>query len=213
MLPLSVAVLASGRGNNLQALMDAAMAGAPYCIRCVIVNNPEAGAIDRTRAAGIPVFVIPHTQFPTRSAFELAMEEVLLAHGVSFICLAGFMRLLTPEFIQRWRNRLVNIHPSLLPAFPGLNTHARALAAGVRLHGCTVHFVRAEVDTGPIILQGVVPVCSGDTPSLLAERVLVIELKAYPQALTLLASGSLRPEEEWVEGGRETDALRLIWHD
>jgi len=197
---LKVAVLISGRGSNLQALIEACAApDFPAEIALVISNRADAKGLDLAAKAGIPRAVIPHRDFATREAFEAAIDRALTAARVELVCLAGFMRLLTPEFVARWRDRLVNIHPSLLPSFRGLDTHARALAAGVRFAGCTVHFVRAEMDEGPIIVQAAVPVLPGDDAERLAERVLAAEHRAYPLALRLIAEGRVTVRDERVE--------------
>ena len=197
MAALKVGVLISGRGSNLRALIDGCAGGKiPVDIVLVISNNPDAGGLEHARRAKIPTKTIDHRQFSDRAAFDAAMTEALRAAGVELLCLAGFMRLLTPGFVATWRNRMINIHPSLLPAFPGLDTHARALAAGVRFAGCTVHFVRDETDTGPIIVQAAVPVLPDDTPESLAARVLEAEHRAYPLALRLVAEGRVRVEGE-----------------
>jgi len=195
---LRLGVLASGRGSNLQALIDAARDPAyPAEIALVLANVPGAAALGRAEAAGIPAETLAHRGFPSREAFERAVDARLRAAGVELVCLAGFMRVLTPWFVEAWRDRLVNIHPSLLPSFPGLDTHARALAAGVRLHGCTVHLVRADVDAGPILVQAAVPVLPDDDEARLAARVLAAEHRCYPLAVRLIAEGRVR-----VEGDR-----------
>jgi len=195
---LKVGVLISGRGSNLRALIDGCTGGKiPAEIVLVVSNKPDAGGLEHARRANIPTRTIDHRQFPDRASFDAAMTEALRAAGVELVCLAGFMRLLTPGFVATWKNRMINIHPSLLPAFTGLDTHARALAAGVRFAGCTVHFVRDETDTGPIIVQAAVPVLADDTADSLAARVLEAEHRAYPLALRLLAEGRVR-----VEGDR-----------
>lgn len=191
------AVLISGRGSNLQALIDAAAApDYPAEIVLVLSNRSDAKGLERAAAAGIPTSVVSHRDYETRAAFEAALTEILSEAGAELVCLAGFMRVLTEVFVGRWRGRLVNIHPSLLPAFPGLDTHARALAAGVKLHGCSVHLVSTEVDEGPIIGQAAVPVLPGDDEAALAERVLEAEHRLYPLCLGLLAGDRVR-----VEGG------------
>jgi phosphoribosylglycinamide formyltransferase-1 len=191
-----VAVLISGRGSNLGALIEAGQQpDAPFGISLVIANRPGAGGLDVAEAAGIPSLVVDHKACENREAFEKVLDRKLKEAGVRLICLAGFMRVLTPWFVKRWQDRLLNIHPSLLPAFKGLDTHARALKAGVRVHGCTVHLVRPELDDGPILVQGVVPVLGGDTEETLAARVLEVEHRAYPLALELVASGRARMEE------------------
>lgn len=206
------AVLISGRGSNLQALIDAA-ADPDYPARIVrvISNVPTAAGLKRAEAAGIPTAVIDHRDFPDRAAFDDALHRALLADGVELVCLAGFMRLLTAKFVEAWRDRLINIHPSLLPAFPGLNTHARALAAGVRFAGCTVYFVRPTMDEGPIIIQAAVPVLPGDDEPTLAARVLAAEHQAYPFALRVVASGRARVVgERVVIDGADTPAVPLF---
>jgi phosphoribosylglycinamide formyltransferase-1 len=188
-----IAVLISGRGSNLQALIDAAADPAyPAEIALVLSNRPDAGGLERAAAAGIATRVIEHKGFPGRPAFDAALTDVLEAASVDLVCLAGFMRLLTPGFVDHWRDRLINIHPSLLPAFKGLHTHERALEAGVRLTGCTVHFVRAEMDEGPIIVQAAVPVLPGDDADSLSARVLTAEHRCYPLAVRLIAEGKVR---------------------
>ncbi len=168
------AVLVSGRGANMTALIAAAKrADYPAEIALVLSNRPEAAALGRARDSGIAIAVVDHTRYgKDREAFEHAVQAVLENHRIELICLAGFMRLLTPWLVTRWTGRMLNIHPALLPSFRGLNTHERALAAGVKIHGATVHFVVPEVDSGPIIAQAAVPVLDGDTPETLAERVL-----------------------------------------
>lgn len=190
------AVLISGRGSNLQALIEAAAApDYPAEIVLVLSNRPEAKGLERAAAAGLPTRVVPHGDYPTRAAFEAALTDALSEAGAELVCLAGFMRVLTEAFVGRWQGRLVNIHPSLLPAFPGLDTHARALAAGVKLHGCSVHLVSAEVDQGPIIGQAAVPVLPEDDEATLAARVLEAEHRLFPLCLGLLAEGRIRVED------------------
>ncbi|MDF2763349.1 MAG: phosphoribosylglycinamide formyltransferase [Rhodospirillales bacterium] len=197
---LKVGVLASGRGSNLAALIEAAADPAyPAEIALVVVNVKGAPALQRAEAAGIPTKLIEHRAFPDRKAFDAALDAALREAGIELVCLAGFMRLLTPGFVEAWRDRMINIHPSLLPAFPGLDTHARALAAGAKFAGCTVHFVRHETDTGPIIAQAAVPVLAQDTPDSLAARVLEAEHRIYPLALKLVAEGRVRVVEERAE--------------
>ena len=191
------AVLISGRGSNLAALIDAsARPGASAAICLVISNRPEAAGLEHARAAGIPVATVDHRRFAGREEFDRVLSHALEERQIELVCLAGFMRVLSNWFVERWRDRLLNIHPSLLPAFPGLDTHRRALAAGVRFSGCTVHLVRAEVDAGPILVQGVVPVRQEDTPETLAARVLRAEHRCYPAALDLVASGRVRVVDE-----------------
>jgi phosphoribosylglycinamide formyltransferase 1 len=194
-----IAVLISGSGSNLQALLDdAARAGRHSSIELVLSNNPSAYGLIRAEQAGIEADIVDHRIFPDRASFEFAIEERLQGAQIDIVCLAGFMRVLTTGFVERWRDRLVNIHPSLLPAFPGLHTHARAIAAGVQVTGCTVHFVRSEVDTGPIIAQGLVRVRDQDTPDLLSRRVLSLEHRLYPLALELVAAGRLCLKNERI---------------
>jgi phosphoribosylglycinamide formyltransferase-1 len=199
MARLRVGVLVSGFGSNLQALIDlCAPSDFPAEIVGVVSNEPGAAALDRARHAGIPAHVVPHRDFADRAGFEAALGACLAADRVEFVCLAGFMRILTAGFTEAWRDRMLNIHPSLLPAFTGLHTHRRALAAGVRLHGCTVHFVRAELDNGPILVQAAVPVLETDDEASLAARVLAAEHRAYPLALRLVAEGKVRIEGDRV---------------
>ena len=197
MAKLKVAVLISGRGSNLEALIKACAAeGFPAEIRLVLSNRADAAGLKHARRAGIAVGVIAHRDFARREEFDAALDAALLGAGIELVCLAGFMRILGAEFVTRWRDRLVNIHPSLLPAFRGLDTHARALAAGVRIAGCTVHYVRPEMDEGPIIVQAAVPVLPGDDAERLAARVLAAEHRAYPLALRLIAEGRVRVVDE-----------------
>lgn len=193
MARLKLGVLISGRGSNLQALIDATADPAfPAEITVVISNIADVQGLQRAAEAGIETCVIDHKAHDGRAAFESALTEALEAHQVHLVCLAGFMRLLTKGFVDHWRDRIINIHPSLLPAFKGLNTHERVLDYGVKFTGCTVHFVRAEMDEGPIIVQGVVPVISSDTPDRLATRVLQVEHRIYPLAVRLVAEGRAR---------------------
>jgi phosphoribosylglycinamide formyltransferase 1 len=190
-----VAVMVSGRGSNMTALIEAARTdGYPAAIALVLSNKPEALALDVARREGIETVALSHRGFDGREAYDRAVQAELDAHGIELVALAGFMRLLSPWFCEHWKGRMINIHPSLLPAFKGLDTHVRALAAGVRIHGCTAHFVDPEMDTGPIIRQGAVPVLDQDTAETLAARVLDVEHQVFPEALRLLASGALRIE-------------------
>ncbi|MGD9784324.1 MAG: phosphoribosylglycinamide formyltransferase [Hyphomicrobiaceae bacterium] len=214
-----VAILISGRGSNMASLIEAARApDYPAEIALVVSNRPEALGLERARAAGIEAVAIDHRGFATRMAFEARLHAQLLEAKIDLICSAGFMRMLTGSFVDRWKDRQLNIHPSLLPAFPGLDTHARALREGVKLHGCTVHFVRLEMDTGPIVGQAAVPVLPDDTPDTLAARVLEAEHVIYPHALRLVASGAVRVENEEIvadDGVRHAASLKagrtLIW--
>jgi len=186
-----VAILISGRGSNMTALIEGAKAkDYPAEIALVVSNRPDAAGLHRARAAGIPIAVIDHIQFGgDREAFERALDRKLSEHRIDLVCLAGFMRLLTPWFVNRWSGRMLNIHPSLLPQFKGLDTHRRALAAGVLRHGATVHFVVPEMDAGPIVLQDSVAVLENDTEQTLAARVLELEHQIYPRALRAVAQG------------------------
>ncbi|HZH10488.1 MAG TPA: phosphoribosylglycinamide formyltransferase [Microvirga sp.] len=193
-----VAVLISGRGSNMVSLIEAASApGFPARIALVLSNRPDAAGLSRAQDAGIATAIVDHKAHPTREDFEQAMDAVLNEHGIEFICLAGFMRVLTDWFVERWAGRMINIHPSLLPLFRGVHTHRRALEEGVLIHGCTVHFVVPELDAGPIIAQAAVPVIPGDTEESLAARILVQEHLLYPRALRMVCDGSAR-----LEGGR-----------
>jgi phosphoribosylglycinamide formyltransferase 1 len=186
---LKVGVLISGRGSNLQALIDAAADSVcPFAIALVISNRADAAGLARAAAAGIPRQVIAESD---RAAFALAADRELRKANIGLVALAGFMRLLDDGFVAAWRDRMVNIHPSLLPAFPGLHPQRQALAAGVKFSGCTVHFVRPEVDSGPIIAQAVVPVEDGDDEDRLAARILTVEHRLYPLAVRLYAEGRL----------------------
>lgn len=200
MARLRTGVLISGRGSNLQALIDACAApDFPAEIVLVISNRADAQGLERATRAKIPTRVIAHRDFSDRDTFDAALDHALKDARVGLVCLAGFMRVLGRTFVDAWRDRMINIHPSLLPEFPGLDTHARALAAGVKRHGCTVHFVRNEVDSGPIIVQGSVPVLPGDDAGKLAARVLAVEHRAYPLALRLMAEGRVRVLADDVE--------------
>jgi len=184
-------ILISGRGSNMQALLDAGLPG--MCVG-VISNRPEAAGLAWAAARGLPTAAVDHKQYPTREAFDAALAQEIEQRGADFVFLAGFMRILTEGFVQRFAGRLVNIHPSLLPSFPGLHTHEAALQTGVRVHGCTVHFVTPALDCGPIIVQAVVPVLPADTPQRLASRVLEQEHIVYPQAARGLLGGHCRLE-------------------
>jgi phosphoribosylglycinamide formyltransferase-1 len=186
-----VAILISGRGSNMAALIAAARnRDYPAEIAVVLSNRPDAAGLTRAEVAGVATAVVDHTVFgKDHTAFEAAMQAHLGAHGVDLVCLGGFMRLLTPAFVSHWNGRMLNIHPALLPSFRGLHTHEQALEAGVRIHGATVHYVAPEVDAGPIIAQAAVPVLDGDTPDTLAARVLAAEHRLYPLALGLVAGG------------------------
>jgi len=194
-----VAVLISGRGSNMAALIEAAKDKSyPAEIALVLSNRPDAGGLATARANGIATAVVDHKPFgKDRTAFDNAMQTVLEQHNIELICLAGFMRLLSAPFVDRWQERMLNIHPALLPAFKGLDTHKRAIEAGAKVHGATVHFVVADMDAGPIIMQGAVAVLPSDTEETLGARVLEVEHRIYPAALKLVAEGRVR-----VSGGR-----------
>ena len=187
-----VAILISGRGSNMSALIDAARASDyPAQIVGVLSNRADAGGLVVAAAAGIRTAILPHQDFASREAFDAALDEVLAGWKIEIVCLAGFMRLLTPGFTRKWEGRMINIHPALLPAFKGLHTHEQALAAGVAEHGCTAHFVTAGMDEGPIIAQSRVAILPGDTAETLAARVLIEEHRLYPQALAAVARGAV----------------------
>lgn len=199
MAKLKTAVLISGRGSNLKALIDAcAEETFPAEIALVVSNVPEAGGLAFAEAAGIDSVVIDHRAFDGREEFEAAVDGALTTAGAELVCLAGFMRLLTDGFVRRWWDRLINIHPSLLPAFRGLNTHERVIEYGTRFTGCTVHFVRPAMDDGPIIVQAVVPVLADDDAAGLAARILVEEHQIYPMAVRAIAEGRVSVIEERV---------------
>lgn len=208
------AVLISGRGSNMGALISAAMAPSyPAEIALVISNRADAKGLERAEEFGIATAVVDHTGFSgDREAFEKAVDEVLKEHRIDLVALAGFMRILTPYLVNAWSGRMINIHPALLPSFKGLATHERALEEGVKLHGATVHFVSSEMDDGPIIVQGAVPVLDHDTPDTLAARVLDVEHKIYPKALELVATGKTKVTGARVTTGADTDdSAKLIW--
>jgi phosphoribosylglycinamide formyltransferase-1 len=188
-----VAILISGRGSNMRALIEAAKEkDYPAEIVLVLSNIADAGGLEFARKHDIPTEVIDHTKFPSREIFDNAMDVALKAANVEIVALAGFMRLLSPRFVESWRGRMINIHPSLLPAYKGLHTHKRVIEAGEKFHGCTVHFVTPELDDGPTILQAKVPLLPGDAEDALAARVLEQEHKIYPQALRLVAEGKAK---------------------
>ncbi len=212
MARLKVGVLISGRGTNLQSLLDACAEPAfPAEIVLVISNQPGAAGLGRAEGAGCATRTIDHREYPDRPAFDAALDQALNEAGVDFVCLAGFMRVLSAGMVMRWRDRMINIHPSLLPSFKGLHAQEQALAAGVRLAGCTVHFVRPATDTGPIIAQAAVPVGGDDDADSLAARVLEAEHRIYPLALGLIAEGRVSVvDDKVVIGGMETAAGTLI---
>jgi phosphoribosylglycinamide formyltransferase-1 len=202
-----VAILISGRGSNMVSLIEATRApDFPAEIALVLSNRPDAAGLERAKEAGIATCVIDHKAHPIREDFEQAMDAALASHDIDFICLAGFMRVLTNWFVERWAGRMVNIHPSLLPLYRGTHTHRRALEDGVLIHGCTVHFVVPELDAGPIIAQAAVPVVPGDTEESLAARVIVQEHKLYPQAIRMICDGTARLENGRVVFSRGWDA-------
>lgn len=209
-----VAVLISGRGSNMLALIDAAKAADfPAEIALVLSNRPDAAGLATARAASIATAVVDHAAFgKDREGFERAIDAELAAHRIELVCLAGFMRLLTPWLVGRWGWRMLNIHPALLPAFKGLDTHARALAAGVKIHGASVHFVVPEMDSGPIVAQGAVPVHDDDDEHALAARVLAVEHRIYPLALALVAQGRVHIVDGrcMVEGGRAVGGSLIV---
>lgn len=189
-------VLVSGRGSNLQAIIESVRDGRLTAeVRAVISNDPGAPALARARTAGIPVHVVNHRDFPSRAQFDQALMQKIDAYHPQLVVLAGFMLILGKDFIDHYLGRLINIHPSLLPAFPGLNTHARALQSGVKSHGASVHFVTHEVDGGPVIIQATVPVLPDDMPEILAERVLAEEHRIYPLAIGWFLDGRLSIED------------------
>ncbi len=198
---LRTAILISGRGSNMDALIEAARApDFPAEIALVVSNRPEAVGLAKAKAAGVAVAAVDHKIYAGREEFERSLQIVLETHRIELLCLAGFMRLLTPWFIGQWRGHMLNIHPALLPAFRGLRTHERALADGVKIHGCTVHFVVPEMDEGPIVAQAAVAVLDSDTPESLGTRVLEQEHLLYPRALRLVVSGAVRVEGNRVLG-------------
>lgn len=208
------AVLISGRGSNMGALISAAMAPSyPAEITLVISNRPDAKGLERAAEFGIATAVVDHKHFAgDRQAFEKAIDDVLKEHRIDLVALAGFMRILTPYLVNAWSGRMINIHPALLPSFKGLATHERALEEGVKLHGATVHFVSAEMDDGPIVVQGAVPVLDHDTPETLAARVLEVEHKIYPKALELVATGKTKVTgARVVTGAEDNSSAELIW--
>jgi phosphoribosylglycinamide formyltransferase-1 len=183
-----VVVLISGRGSNMEALLRA---GLPVRFACVISNRPEAHGLKIAHDLGVATAVVDHRAYPDRIAFDAALAEAIDRHAPDLVVLAGFMRVLTEDFVRRYAGRMINVHPALLPAFPGLHTHRRALDAGARVHGCTVHFVTPEVDVGPIIVQAAVPVLANDTEDSLSARVLAQEHRIFPQAVRWFAEGRL----------------------
>ncbi|MBU8539098.1 phosphoribosylglycinamide formyltransferase [Falsiroseomonas tokyonensis] len=209
---MRVAVLISGRGSNMAALLRAAaQPGYPATIALVLSNRADAAGLAVAQEAGVPTAVVESRGFKgDRAGFEAAMEAEFARHAVQLVALAGFMRVLTEGFVDRWRDRLINVHPSLLPLFKGLDTHARALAAGVKLHGCSVHLVRTGVDEGPILAQAAVPVLPGDDEASLAARVLEQEHRIYPAALAWLAAGLVQVQGDVVTVAAPAAAGALV---
>lgn len=210
--PIPVVVLISGRGTNLQSLLDGCKSGTlPIDLRAVITNRPEALGLERARRAGIAAVLIDHTRFAERSAFDAALQRGIDAFQPQLVVLAGFMRLLTAQFCDHYSGRMLNIHPSLLPAYQGLHTHERALADGAREHGATVHFVTPDLDGGPRVLQAVVPMIPGEDPRLLAARVLEQEHRILPCAIRWFAEGRLRMANgaAYLDGRRLDEPVRL----
>jgi phosphoribosylglycinamide formyltransferase-1 len=200
---MKVVVLISGRGSNMQALLEARL---PVEFACVVSNKPDAAGLAVAADYRVPTAVVDHRPYPDRASFDAALVAEIDRHQPDLVILAGFMRVLTADFVRHYENRLINIHPALLPAFPGLDTHARALAAGVKLHGCTVHFVTPEVDAGPIIAQAAVPVLGDDTPDSLAARVLRQEHRLFPLAVRWLAEGRVQVRPDGTTRVRQDDA-------
>jgi phosphoribosylglycinamide formyltransferase-1 len=184
----SIVLLISGRGSNMEAILDA---GLPVDVKAVISNRADAGGLTTASSRGVPTRVVDHKAYSTREAFDSALADTIDQFAPDYLALAGFMRVLSEAFVERYPRRILNIHPSLLPAFPGLHTHRQALAAGVRIHGATVHFVTPRLDHGPIVIQAAVPVFAGDDEDTLSRRVLAQEHRIYPQALRWLAEGCL----------------------
>ena len=209
-----VGILISGRGSNMMSLIAATRApDYPAEIACVLSNRPDAQGLFKAAGEGLPTRAIDHKSFGSREGFEAELDAALRGFEVDIVACAGFMRLMTSEFVERWRDRMLNIHPSLLPAFKGLDTHARSIAAGVKLTGCTVHIVRPEVDSGPIIAQAAVPVLDTDTADSLGARVLEAEHLLYPHALSLFASGAITVsgERTILAQGAVNQANPLYW--
>ena len=200
MTKLKLAILISGRGSNMEAIVKAIQAGHINAeITAIISNNENAAGLEFAKANNIPTKVLSHIYYKSREEFDRALSDLIKLTGANFVCLAGFMRVLTEQFIDDWYNKLINIHPSLLPAFKGLNTHKRAIEKGVKFAGCTVHYVRADVDNGPIISQAATTVSPDDTPDSLAAKILKLEHQIYPQALAKIANGEITIDENKIE--------------
>ncbi len=207
-----VGILISGRGSNMMALVEAARdTDFPAEIVTVISNRPDAAGLAWAESQGIATLAIDHKAYARREDFEDALHQALTSAGVELVCCAGFMRLMTASFVDGWHGRMLNIHPSILPSFKGLATHEQALAAGVKITGCTVHFVVPEMDSGPIIAQAAVPVADDDTSDSLAERILAAEHKLYPHALGLIASGQARLVDQKVIGGKPVNQTAQLF--
>lgn len=204
-----IVILISGRGSNMQALLSA---GLPCQITAVISNRADAQGLETARQHGIATQAIPHRDYTDRASFDMALAAAIDSYQPDFVVLAGFMRILTEQFVNRYHGRLINIHPSLLPAYAGMNTHERALQDGVKIHGCTVHFVTPDLDLGPVIIQAAVPVLYNDTAQILSERVLKQEHIIYPQAIRWLCEGKvmLNAEKKSVFNGAEIASPALI---
>ncbi len=213
-MTIRLGILISGRGSNMMSIVEGIRRGEIDAeVAMVFSNRPKAAGLAWAREQGLPTHGFHHSRHDSREAFDAAVVEVLRGAGVEWIALAGFMRILSPVFLEAFPGRILNIHPALLPSFPGVETHERALQAGVRLHGCTVHVVTEVLDGGPIVVQAAVPVLDDDTPDTLAARVLVQEHVIYPRALALAAAGRLRVEgaRVRVEGTAAEEPGHLIW--
>jgi phosphoribosylglycinamide formyltransferase-1 len=203
----SIVVLISGRGSNLSAILAHSQTFGDFRVAAVLSNRPDAAGLDFAEKNGIPTAVVDHKQFSGREAFDAALATQIDTFNADLVVLAGFMRILTPGFVSRYEGRLINIHPSLLPAFPGLNTHQQALDAGVRMHGATVHLVTAQLDHGPILDQAVIQVRPNDTAATLADRLLTLEHRMYPRAIAAFANGRIRVENGFVVGSLEAPLI------
>jgi phosphoribosylglycinamide formyltransferase 1 len=203
----SIVVLISGRGSNLSAILAHSQTFGDFRVAAVLSNRPDAAGLDFAEKNGIPTAVVDHKQFSGREAFDAALATQIDTFNADLVVLAGFMRILTPGFVSRYECRLINIHPSLLPAFPGLNTHQQALDAGVRMHGATVHLVTAQLDHGPILDQAVIQVRPNDTAATLADRLLTLEHRMYPRAIAAFANGRIRVENGFVVGSLEAPLI------
>jgi len=211
---LSIVVLLSGSGSNLQAILDAIARGEVNAeVRAVLSNRPDAYGLERARAAGIATGVLDHKAFADREAFDAAMMQLIDDHAPDLVVLAGFMRILSDGFVQHYEGRMLNIHPSLLPKYRGLNTHQRAIEAREAWHGASVHYVTPELDGGPVILQARVPIHAGDDPAALAQRVLEMEHQIYPQAIQWIAEGrvSLQDHQVWLDGQPLAEPITQEW--